>query len=423
MLHFFELHFIYLFEFWSNIFICLSALNKKNIFRLPYWLGSAIIALLFTILELYVVTPFILFLIQTILWLITFFILFTLPLRETFYLYLFTHIVNSSIQIITIIPFYCIPNIMQHSFVATLGILLTTALSFIFYKFVPANKLYTLIQNSTLPLRIVLVNLFIIIFSFVFYFKLNPNSFLTQYIFVLIVLSTLFFINLDIIYTHIKLLENQKELLAYQQYLPIVEGLIDEVRIRQHNHDNAIQAISALPFSYKDYATLTQAIQEYSNQNFSERLPSSLLKLNYKLVAGFLYCKVKEAKHQGKDLQITIKNYALQTILPEYLFMEFLGILIDNAIEAVTEGDTIFLTLDSTQSKIYVEITNPGPIIDGVLLHNMFQKGYTTKTSNKEQHGLGLFYLKNKLATYNGTVTVFNHTEHGTDYITFKIFV
>ena len=312
---------------------------------------------------------------------------------------------------------------MQHSFVAILGILLTTVFSFIFYKFVPANKLYTLIQNSTLPLRIVLVNLFIIIFSFVFYFKLNPNSFLAQYIFVLIVLSTLFFINLDIIYTHMKLQENQKELLAYQQYLPIVEGLIDEVRTRQHNHDNTIQAISALPFSYKDYDTLVQAIQEYSNQSFSEKLPSSLLKLNYKLVAGFLYYKVKEAKHQGKNLQITIKNYALQTILPEYILMELLGILIDNAIEAVTEGDTIFLTLDSTHSKVYAEITNPGPIIDGTLLHNMFQKGYTTKSSNKEQHGLGLFYLKNKLAAYNGTVTVFNHTENDTDYITFKILV
>lgn len=220
-----------------------------------------------------------------------------------------------------------------------------------------------------------------------------------------------------------KLQENQKELLAYQQYLPIVEGLIDEVRTRQHNHDNTIQAISALPFSYKDYDTLVQAIQEYSNQSFSEKLPSSLLKLNYKLVAGFLYYKVKEAKHQGKNLQITIKNYALQTILPEYILMELLGILIDNAIEAVTEGDTIFLTLDSTHSKVYAEITNPGPIIDGTLLHNMFQKGYTTKSSNKEQHGLGLFYLKNKLAAYNGTVTVFNHTENDTDYITFKILV
>lgn len=122
--------------------------------------------------------PFILFLFQTILWILTFFILFNLSLREIFYLYLFTHIVNSSIQIITIIPFYCIPNIIQHSFAAILGILLTTVFSFIFYKFVPANKLYTLIQNSTLPLRIVLVNLFIIIFSFVFFLNSIPILFL-----------------------------------------------------------------------------------------------------------------------------------------------------------------------------------------------------------------------------------------------------
>lgn len=423
MLHFLELFFIYFVEFWSYFFISLSALNRKNFFHIKYWIGSVLIALLLSMAELFSLNPFFLFFVQTFTWLVTLFILLKLSFRQTFYLYLLTYIVNSCIQIITILPFYCIPDFMYHSLTPTLGIILTAILSFLLCIFIPTDKLYTLIQTSTLPLRVILINLFLIVFSLIFYFKLNSNSFLMEYAFILIILSTLFCINLDIIHTHMKLQQNKKELLAYQQYLPIVEGLIDEVRTRQHNFDNTLQAISALSFSCKDYETLVKSLKEYSNYNYSDMLPSSLLKLNYKLVAGFLYYKVKEAKQQGKNLHITIKNFALQTILPEYILMELLGILIDNAIEAIAEGDTISLTLDSIHSKVYAEITNPGPIIDGTLLQNMFQKGYTTKNTNKEQHGLGLFYLKNKLATYNGTVTVFNHTEHNIDYITFKIFV
>ena len=168
---------------------------------------------------------------------------------------------------------------------------------------------------------------------------------------------------------------------------------------------------------------MVNAMENYGKVAFSNNLPSHLLKLNYKLVIGFLYMKENNAKKQGKFIDIIIRNYVLQTVLPEHILVEMLGILIDNALEAVPRGESISLMLDSNSGMVACEVRNAGTVIDGELLTKMFEKGYTTKNDQSVQHGLGLFYLKKKVQEYNGTISVRNESFHGQNYVTFSLLI
>ena len=113
-----------------------------------------------------------------------------------------------------------------------------------------------------------------------------------------------------------------------------------------------IQALCALPLTCSTYEELAHALEQQSRTSFQNNVPIELLKLNYKLLAGFLYQKTVEAERKGITLSISIQNFALQTIVPEYELLEMTGILLDNAIEATAESEIIKVSIDSYQAKV-----------------------------------------------------------------------
>ena len=82
----------------------------------------------------------------------------------------------------------------------------------------------------------------------------------------------------------------------YHSYLPIVEQLIDQVRETQHAHNNSIQAIRMLPATCHDYETLSRELTDYTDYLISQNAPVALLKINMKMIAGFLYHKILRAE-------------------------------------------------------------------------------------------------------------------------------
>jgi sensor histidine kinase regulating citrate/malate metabolism len=109
--------------------------------------------------------------------------------------------------------------------------------------------------------------------------------------------------------------------------------------------------------------------------------------------------------------------------MPEYLLVDCIGVLVDNAIEAVSENSIISLYLSSENNQVFIAIKNPGPYITDSLLKKMFETGYTTKNDTSKKHGLGLPFLQKCINQYNGSISCSNHIEDGVNFITFKIVV
>lgn len=325
------------------------------------------------------------------------------------------------IQFITYISCQILKLPVTQTYIQYIGIIFTLILSAICYFFLPLHKLYDFILHTSALAQALLTNLFILFVGLILYYRFHTTSPLKTCILFIAFLLVSVGINAELLSTNLKLHQKQREVENYEQYLPIIEKLIEQVRIRQHKFDNEIQTICALPMIHKDYDQLVHAINEHSKLCLQENLPISLLKINQKLLAAYFYQKTIAAKEKGITLNLEIKNYNLQSIVPEYELLELFGILLDNAIEATPEKEFIDITLDSRNGTILFSIVNPSPPIDADFQKKIFEKGFTTKSLHPELHGFGLYILKEKVTSYHGKIELQNIRKYHKNYFMISV--
>jgi two-component system sensor histidine kinase AgrC len=286
---------------------------------------------------------------------------------------------------------------------------------------VPMSRFYQLFIKRNDALLQIIFNAFILCAGAVILIKKSPDNFFQHYIALSIMLLILVFINAEVLHSHRRSLEQQKKLDAYMTYLPVVESLIEQVREKQHEYDNNIQTIRALGYTCKDFNELQSALIDTTDFLLCQNDFPYILKINLHLVAGFLVSKSIDALHRNLDLKINIENYHLDTKATEYEIIEYLGILIDNAVEASPEHSTIYINISSHDQHLFFRISNPGPVLTPDFCKNIFTRGYTTKTDPASRHGLGLYHLNKSLKDKNGELNLGNETIDGMNYIWFLL--
>lgn len=312
-------------------------------------------------------------------------------------------------------------NITNETTVYIVGSVLTLLIGFLFYLKLPLNKLYLTIAKQKYT-RLLICNIGLIAIIITIYFKAENTSFYDNILLIVITVFLLIFANMEILITRTHITNQRKQLEAYNNYMPIIEQLITEVRHRQHNHDNDIQTIQMMPKMYKTYEELSSAINNYSQHMISSNMPSSLLKLNTKLIAGFIFSKCNMAKSQNKVLTIKLNSFELYSAMPEYELITIIGILIDNAIEATPIDCELMLHIDCKNNKMIFKTFNLGPIATPQFIDKIFSEGYTSKTIiDGSPHGLGLPTLLKLIKKYNGEITVENEIIDNKNYICFEL--
>lgn len=245
--------------------------------------------------------------------------------------------------------------------------------------------------------------------------------------FVKIFLIVLLVLNSTLIFTHQILLNrrNTMELHYYEQYLPVLDNLIQKVRETQHGHNNTIQAILHLIDVDSDNKQISQELSAYTKELQKSLLPSSLLRLENKLLAALLYQKYCQAAESGMSIQFHITNPMCPCQASEFELVDAMGILLDNALEASHPGDKIYVTIGSSRlqedDRIKIAIDNPGGTVNDAFREQILKKGYTTKTIDTDKHGLGLYILQNMVKKYNGALLIDNRTHEDLSYISFTL--
>ncbi len=237
--------------------------------------------------------------------------------------------------------------------------------------------------------------------------------------FILVLISCLIYSFLPLF----PLSNSKRELDAYKAYLPVLDELINCIRMRQHDFHNHLQSIQMLPLNCPDYESLSNALLNYINQLIPDPRQLDLLKLNYHLVSGLLINKYTQAENRNQIFNIQIKKYSLSTRIPEYILVEILGILIDNALEACPEQGCINLLLDTIGNKIHCFIENDCLNASEINLPSLFDKGYTTKVNFSADHGIGLYKLKKLVDSYNGDIFVAVFEENNGGKLQFELFL
>ena len=223
----------------------------------------------------------------------------------------------------------------------------------------------------------------------------------------------------------IEVLEN--EIRSYQMYIKPLEELVREIRARQHEFDNHMNAILNMHYMIDNYDELVKAQSEYIKELYTEdsRQLIALLKISDKILAGFLYSKILSAKSYI-NVDLEVKSLDIISSISEHSLIEIIGTLVDNAFEAATEDmPNVKMVLASSHHKIIFEISNEARDLTLEQVSRFFEKGYSTKNENRtskfdNKHGVGLYNARKLSHKYGGDLTVALDYVEDKQIITFR---
>ena len=139
--------------------------------------------------------------------------------------------------------------------------------------------------------------------------------------------------------------------------------LIDAIRKRQHEFNNHLQAILCMHYTIHTYSELIEAQLSYCNSIVDNNKFYRLLRGEWPVLSGFLYGKLQEADSKGIRIRYQYRVKKKNDRIPEFVFVEILGILLDNAVEAVVKiPDPVIRLYVLCKDFIYVKKCGLSPV-------------------------------------------------------------
>ena len=262
------------------------------------------------------------------------------------------------------------------------GSLITFSIACAICRLLPFHSFYSQLINGKFLSKYLVIHVFLIIML-----ELGLRKYSTFNTIIYIPLISFF--TVIVLITDIVILSQQQiiskqqhDLTNYNIYQPMMDDLIEDVTGRQHDFDNILTGIRMLPYTHTDYSSLKEALISSSDEVISEYRTTELLKINMFVIAGFIYSKQKQAEKAHKKLNIVVHSYLLESRMT--------------------------LHLDSRDGRIIITTLNKGPLLTPEIRAKLFTAGYTTKTCDRQKHGLGLYNLRRLVFKYNGKIYLEN---------------
>lgn len=339
---------------------------------------------------------------------------------ETFYLTLVSIVIFISIRliIISIFSYIGLTNTSAYEYEYRILMLFILYFTLIFLK-LPLYKFREYLINSQYIFKIVVVNSFTFLISLVSFYNFNTAVLLENIIFVLVFLLIILFINLITLIVQREKLIQKRRLDTIENYVPVIDDLIDEVRSKQHEFDNKILAIYSILETSQNLDEAKKKLGSYTDSIKIDYEIKKIMVIDNKVIAGFIYSKLKLAKLRNITLDVNILTKLNKTPIEEYELIEILGILIDNAIEASVYNDIIYLYINKNNDNLEVLLRNPYKYTSNLEFSKMFELGYSTKSKNSR--GYGLNNVKNIINDNKGKIFFNNSNVNNNNYITIGV--
>lgn len=197
-----------------------------------------------------------------------------------------------------------------------------------------------------------------------------------------------------------------ERLQEYEKYNQVYKELISDIRHRQHDFDNHLQAFYSIGMSCDSIEEVRKEQCKYLNELQKQNKSYRLLKENVSSVlTAFLYIKFNEMEKQGVSVNYRIAIDQFDKCVPFPDIVELVGNLLDNAMEATkkTEYSKIYYYMEEGNNYINIIIENPYDWIDGERFDIYLRDG---KSSNGNKRGFGLTNASRIIDRYQGLLEV-----------------
>lgn len=349
-------------------------------------------------------------------------LLFRISIFDLVFEFVIVILLTTLLQMLGLIPIKLIMGSLEYTFInGMIGNTLFIIQTLLIKRYVPLYKIMEIYREKLKWASISILNTFVFLFILLCIWSVNKN-WISENLFTLNILSLILITtNITAVVYGLKTKQQQKIIETYQQYNPIINNLIDEVKRRQHDFKNHLQVIYALTQT-AELEKLPAAVQKYIQKvNSSIHHVDTLIQVENKILASLLHIKSTEA--QTKNIKFI---YSLNSTLPplpmeDYELVEVLGNLIDNAFEAPIQPPQqireVILCITEEQNHLIFEVKNNGIPIQKDLIKKIFTKGFSTKA--KENRGFGLYNVKLLVEKHHGIIEVFNKDGYTSFKLTF----
>lgn len=280
--------------------------------------------------------------------------------------------------------------------------------------------LHQLIQRSDFTVLIVSANIAVLLMAVLSILSFDVNRIIAHLWVIIILMLAVLLLDSVLLFLHQRRTQEQKRIHMIEQYVPIVEELISQVRARQHEFHNRLMAIEAAVASAD---TLEEAKKEVTVLAGSIGISPNdreLLSCDSKMIAGMLFGKIKQAEAANLHIELSLHGLFKKTVTSETEWIEAIGILLDNAIEASPKGTTIFLSSKQQGNFLELTVSNPAPPLSNTEFMALFGKGVTTKM-NRDGHGFGLYNILRMTERCHGKILTRNESILDENYVVFGV--
>lgn len=338
---------------------------------------------------------------------------FFLPIFRTVLLIFTSYICFEIFLIITIKPFLDAPLSEFYYFVSILAKFLILIFTHVYnqkFKLADFIKNLSLVDTYLLSCLFILEVLLVTINSIMN----KQENYIIIYEILLLTLFLGFVIIICINFKKIVNLEKVKSKYVLQQeHVHNLESLISIVRKEKHDFANHINTVYAICLLNKPNSV--DRIQAYLSKIGSD------LKVGYQIndtgndyLDGLLAVKSNVAFEKDINFEVSIEVSIDVLDIDDTDLISIVSNIVDNGLEALLstnmEDNKVISIATYIEDDIYhLSIANNGPVIDDETKKNIFQRGFSTKTYKKSDHGYGLYIVKQLVEKYRGTIDVLSN--------------
>lgn len=342
-------------------------------------------------------------------------------IKDTLVNYAICIILSVLMQLICYIPVFFLYNTMQLNVGYLVNILFFLVTCIMYCKGIFTKVSKFLRSNDKLVALVICTMAGLVIYALVI---IKSNIMIGFFDYMVITISIFLITLLASLWQNQKLINQHlnREKQLDEWYGNALRELIVSIRQKQHDYKNQLNAIQSMLYSVNDIEKLRAEHKNYFNFLEDEEKYIQLLSKNDEpLISGFLYIKLNEAERIGIDVKCELMINKIGNIDLVGDLIKILGILIDNAIEALNDNDIaekrMEIKVEYTE-KVSIHVGNVSRYIPRSDSIQFFKKGFSTKG---EGRGLGLANVMEISDKHKGDVIPINEERENGNWFVIEV--